>query len=52
MYTSQLFLFAPGSITGQPQFHGRLLNLDLGRDVFPPIGGRMIKMGVGELLYP
>lgn len=41
VYTSQLFLFAPGSITGQSQFHGRLLNLDLGRDVFPPIGGVM-----------
>ncbi len=106
VYTSQIFLFAPGSITGSTQFHGRLLNLDLGRDVFPPIGsvlpefiaylaeqadtaigthtfaidrgsdsarksilhaefdkrpgrevrcrigGHVIKMGVGELLYP
>lgn len=106
VYTSQLFLFAPGSITGSTQFHGRLLNLDLGRDTFPPIGsvlpefiaylaeqpdtamgthtfavdrgsqgtrksilhaefdkrpgrevrcrigGHVIKMGVGELLYP
>jgi len=41
VYTAQLFLFAPGSITGQSQFHGRLLNLDLGRDVYPPIGGVM-----------
>ncbi len=41
VYTPQLFLFAPGSITGQTQFHGRLLNLDLGRDVIPPIGSIM-----------
>lgn len=41
VYTSQLFLFAPGSITGSTQFHGRLLNADLGRDVFPPIGSVM-----------
>ena len=41
VYTSQLFLFAPGTVTGQSQFHGRLLNLDLGRDVFPPIGSVM-----------
>ncbi len=41
VYTSQLFLFAPGSITGQSQFHGRLLNAELGRDVFPPIGSVM-----------
>ena len=41
VYTSQLFLFAPGSITGQSQFHGRLLNTDLGRDVYPPIGSVM-----------
>lgn len=39
VYTSQLFLFAPGSVTGGAQFHGRLLDLDLGRAVFPPIGG-------------
>lgn len=41
VYTPQLFLFAPGSITGQTQFHGRLLNFDLGRDVLPPIGSVM-----------
>lgn len=41
VYTSQLFLFAPGSVTGASQFHGRLLNLDVARDVFPPIGGVM-----------
>lgn len=106
VYTPQLFLFAPGSITGQSQFHGRLVSMDLGRDVVPPIGsvlpefiaylaeqedttpgthtfsidrgsettrksilhaefdkrpgkevrcrigGHVIKMGVGELLYP
>ncbi len=38
IYTSDLFLFAPGSITGASQFHGRLLNPDLGRGVYPPIG--------------
>jgi trans-2,3-dihydro-3-hydroxyanthranilate isomerase len=41
VYTPQLFLFSPGSITGQAQFHGRLLNPDLGRDVLPPIGSVM-----------
>lgn len=41
VYTSQLFLFAPGSVTGGAQFHGRLLNLDQGRDSFPPIGSVM-----------
>lgn len=41
VYTPHLFLFAPGSITGQSQFHGRLLSLDLGRDVLPPIGSVM-----------
>ncbi|MCC2638911.1 MAG: hypothetical protein K0Q68_2630, partial [Moraxellaceae bacterium] len=41
VYTSQLFLFAPGSVTGGSQFHGRLLNLDVARDVFPPIGSVM-----------
>lgn len=41
VYTSELFLFAPGSITGSCQFHGRLLNPDTPRDVFPPIGNVM-----------
>lgn len=41
VYTPQLFLFSPGSITGQSQFHGRLINPDLGRDVLPPIGSVM-----------
>ncbi len=41
VYTPQLFLFAPGSITGQTQFHGRLLNVDQGRDGVPPIGSVM-----------
>lgn len=41
VYTPQLFLFAPGSITGQSQFHGRLINPDLGREVLPPIGSVM-----------
>lgn len=41
IYTSELFLFAPGSITGASDFHGRLLNPDLARDVFPPIGNIM-----------
>jgi trans-2,3-dihydro-3-hydroxyanthranilate isomerase len=41
VYTSQIFLFSPGSVTGSSQFHGRLLNLELGRDVFPPIGSVM-----------
>lgn len=41
VYTPQLFLFAPGSITGQTQFHGRLLSFDLGREVLPPIGSVM-----------
>lgn len=41
VYTSQLFLFAPGSITGSTQFHGRLINPELGRDTLPPIGSVM-----------
>lgn len=41
VYTTQLFLFAPGSITGQSQFHGRLLGPEIARDVYPPIGSVM-----------
>lgn len=41
IYTSQIFLFAPGSVTGSTQFHGRLINADLGRAVYPPIGSVM-----------
>ncbi|MCD6060177.1 MAG: hypothetical protein K0R03_1639 [Moraxellaceae bacterium] len=41
VYTAQLFLFAPGSITGGTQFHGRLMNLEVGRATFPPIGSVM-----------
>ncbi len=41
VYTSELFLFAPGSITGFTEFHGRLLNPSLPRDAFPPIGAVM-----------
>jgi len=38
LYTTELFLFAPGSLTGGSEFHGRLLNPDLARGVYPPIG--------------
>lgn len=41
VYTPQIFLFSPGSITGQTQFHGRLLNMDQPRDDLPPIGSIM-----------
>ncbi|MEO6699036.1 MAG: PhzF family phenazine biosynthesis protein [Paraperlucidibaca sp.] len=41
VYTPQLFLFSPGSITGQSQFHGRLVNMDQPRDELPPIGSVM-----------
>lgn len=41
VYTTELFLFAPGSITGESDFHGRILNPDLPRDVYPPIGNVM-----------
>jgi trans-2,3-dihydro-3-hydroxyanthranilate isomerase len=41
VYTAQLLLFAPGSVTGGAQFHGRLLSPDIGRDVYPPIGSVM-----------
>ncbi|MCK7596395.1 PhzF family phenazine biosynthesis protein [Microbulbifer sp. CAU 1566] len=41
LYTSELFLFAPGSITGSTEFHGRLLNPNLPKEVFPPIGNVM-----------
>ncbi|PNE01316.1 hypothetical protein A15D_03103 [Alcanivorax sp. MD8A] len=41
IYTSEVFLFAPGSITGESDFHGRIISPDLPRDVFPPIGNVM-----------
>lgn len=41
IYTSDIFLFAPGSITGTTQFYGRLLNPHLAKDAFPPIGNAM-----------
>lgn len=41
VYTTELFLFAPGSITGSSDFHGRLLNVNLPRDIYPPIGNVM-----------
>ena len=41
LYTSELFLFAPGSITGGTEFHGRLLNPNLAKGVYPPIGNVM-----------
>lgn len=41
VYTPQLFLFAPGSITGQSQFHGRLLDMNQPGAELPPIGSVM-----------
>ena len=41
VYTTELLLFAPGTITGESDFHGRILNPDLPRDVYPPIGNVM-----------
>lgn len=41
VYTTELFLFAPGTITGESDFHGRILNPDLAKDVYPPIGNVM-----------
>lgn len=41
LYTSDLFLVAPGSITGTSHFHGRLISPDLARDYYPPIGNAM-----------
>lgn len=41
VYTPQLFLFSPGSITGQTQFHGRLMSMDKPREDLPPIGSIM-----------
>ena len=41
VYTTELFLFAPGTITGESDFHGRILNPDLPGDVYPPIGNVM-----------
>lgn len=41
VYTSELFLFAPGSVSGSTEFHGRLLNPGMPNDVFPPIGNVM-----------
>ena len=41
LYTAELFLFAPGTITGTSDFHGRLFHPDLARDFYPPIGGVM-----------
>lgn len=41
IYTSDLFLFAPGSITGTSHFHGRLVSPDIARDYYPPIGNAL-----------
>jgi trans-2,3-dihydro-3-hydroxyanthranilate isomerase len=41
VYTSELLLFAPGTLTGSTNFHGRLVNSDLAPGVFPSIGGAM-----------
>lgn len=41
VYTAQVFLFAPGSITGSTQFHGRLVNAESGQGLYPPIGSVM-----------
>ncbi len=38
IYASEIFLFAPGSISGKSDFHGRILNPRLAKDEFPPIG--------------
>jgi trans-2,3-dihydro-3-hydroxyanthranilate isomerase len=41
IYTSDIFLFAPGSITGESQFHGRLMSPHFAADFYPPIGNAM-----------
>jgi trans-2,3-dihydro-3-hydroxyanthranilate isomerase len=38
VYASDIFLFAPGSITGTTAFHGRLLSQFTPQNEFPPIG--------------
>ena len=37
-YATEILLFSPGSISGKSDFHGRLINPDIARDDFPPIG--------------
>ena len=41
VYAKNIFLFAPGSITGKTHFHGRLLNPSISAAEFPPIGSVM-----------
>ncbi len=38
VYANTILLIAPGSITGQSNFHGRLIHPDLGPRDYPPIG--------------
>lgn len=38
LYASEILLFAPGTISGKSDFHGRLLNPMIAKDEFPPIG--------------
>ena len=38
IYASDLFLFAPGSVTGLSEFHGRIINPTIAPQDYPPIG--------------
>lgn len=38
VHASEIFLFAPGSISGLTDFHGRLINPTISSEEFPPIG--------------
>jgi trans-2,3-dihydro-3-hydroxyanthranilate isomerase len=40
-YAADIFLFAPKSQGESENFHGRLVNPDIGNNVFPPIGNVM-----------
>ena len=41
IYARDILLFAPGSISGASNFHGRLINPELARGEYPPIGNVM-----------
>ncbi len=38
VYAKDILLFAPGTISGLSDFHGRLINPDVARNDYPPIG--------------
>ena len=38
VYATEILMFAPGSISGKSDFHGRIVNPQIARQEYPPIG--------------